>query len=280
MTSWGLLPDDARAQLAKREWHNLTNLRGRLTGERPFPIRIPLKPPTGSQALVDLAHFYRFQQAWQQWPWPKQVKWQARRYRQIDQQQVPIALQVDSIQALIELLGRAAIVRSQLWEQRMAPLMAVDGRLYRLLIKHLATVEEMTLDDSNLLAQLLPQLKPGMGQGGYLRALPLRSVDTKFVEKYQPLIVDLLDTLWSGGITASGGLLSWLSCREVPKGWLLVRPLALDERLLSSLPMLQLSSDVLLEFPLPASNIIVVENKQSGYALPALSDTIAIFGGG
>ena len=43
---------------------------------------------------------------------------------------------------------------------------------------------------------------------------------------------------------------------------------------------MQLSIDVLSHYELPASNILVVENMQSGLGLPRLNDTIAVFGGG
>ncbi|NIR95359.1 MAG: hypothetical protein GWO08_17420, partial [Gammaproteobacteria bacterium] len=45
-------------------------------------------------------------------------------------------------------------------------------------------------------------------------------------------------------------------------------------------PLLQLSTQTLRAAPLPATNILVVENTQSGYGLPALNDTVAVFGGG
>jgi hypothetical protein len=46
------------------------------------------------------------------------------------------------------------------------------------------------------------------------------------------------------------------------------------------LPLLQLATETLLSFELPARHLLVVENVQSGLALPSLDDTIAVFGGG
>ena len=43
---------------------------------------------------------------------------------------------------------------------------------------------------------------------------------------------------------------------------------------------MQLSVDVLKHYELPATNILVVENMQSGLGLPRLTDTIVVFGGG
>jgi len=182
---------------------------------------------------------------------------------------------------LITLIGPKAEARKQRWDTLMRPVLNVDTRLSQVLLKHLATVEEMTPDDTGLLAQLLPQLQQDMGQGNYLRALPVQDVDTKFIERYQTLIADLLDRLHDGAISAHGGLLQWLDCREIPGGWLQVRPLCpASRKQMAGLPLLQMDTRTLQIHPLPAGRILIVENKQSGYALPELEDTIAVFGGG
>lgn len=120
-----------------------------------------------------------------------------------------------------------------------------------------------------------------MGGGHYLRALPVAYVDTKFIEQNFRLVERLVDAFYRGGVTTSGGLLAWLNCTENPKGWLFVRPLCENSQsALGGLPILQMDTDTLLDFELPARNILVVENVQSGLALPSLDCTIAVFGGG
>ena len=278
---WGLLPDAVIEQLLRREWEHPSHLRGRISGSRSFPIRLSLKPPTATQAMANLDHFRHFIQSWQAWPHPGQVQWQHKSWQRLGRQNVPVALQIDSMSELISVLGPKARARSRRWQQLMQPLLEVDPRLSSVLIRHLTALEEMSCDDTRLLAQLLPQLGPGIGQGNYLRALPLREVDTKFVEVHHRLITDCLDLLHEGAVTAQGGLISWLECLDTPAGWLMVRPLCRRTREgLAGLPLLQLDLETLIRFPLPASHILVVENKQSGYALPHLEDTIAVFGGG
>ncbi|WP_341325626.1 DUF3322 domain-containing protein [Methylotuvimicrobium sp. KM2] len=281
MSRWGLLPEDVLAQLRTREWLNIENLRSRLSGDRPFPIRIALKAPTGAQALADLEHFRCFVESWRRWPNPSQVNWQTKKFLQLGEQALPVAVQIDSMPALIAVLGSKAEARKQRWEQLMRPLLNIDARLSTVLIKQLSVLESMAPDDSALLAQLLPQLHRGMGQGAYLRALPLKGVDTKFVENYYGLIEALADRLYEGAVTERGGLLRWLNCIANPSGWLLVRPLCRQSRdRLAGLPVLQMDTRTLQSYVLPANRILVVENKQSGYALPELDDTIAVFGGG
>lgn len=281
MHDWGLLPEAVVAQLMQREWRNTTHLRARLSGERPFPLRLSLKAPTGNQALTDLEHFQQFIKSWKNWQNLGQLQWQGKKYQQLGEQQVPVALQINSMPELINILGPKAEARSRHWEQLMRPLLKLNVSLSPVLVRHLIVLESMTVEESQLLAQVLPQLRPGLGQRGYIRGLPLQGVDTKFVENYQNLIVELLDSLHHDAVTHQGGLLRWLNCCANPAGWLIVRPLCQQSRKqLADLPILQMDTATLQQHPLPASNILIVENKQSGYALPDLEDTIAVFGGG
>ena len=280
---WGRLPDDARAYLQHYEWDNNRNLRARLTRERDFPIEIPLKPPTGKQALTDIVHFHAWMQAWGDVLLPDgvDISWELRQYRELAAQHTPVNVRLRSMQALIAWLGPAAIARSQCWEQRMRPILDYDQSLYPVLVKHLTALENMAQPEADLIAQALPQFRPGMGNGDYLRALPLVGVDTKFVETHQTLLGDLLDVLHTGAISNSGGLCHWLNCRQKPDNWLWIRPLCpLTRSALAGLPLLRLDAETLRTHPLPGKRILVVENLESGYALPPLAGTVAVFGGG
>jgi hypothetical protein len=152
------------------------------------------------------------------------VQWQQKKHQRLGEQQSPVSRHITSMPELITVLGEKAETRSQRWEQMMRPLLNLDARMSPILIRHLAVLETMKPDDISLLAQLIPQLQAGMGQGHYLRALPLHGVDTKFVENYQTLIADLLDSLHDSAVTQQGGLLHWLNCCANPGGWLQVRP--------------------------------------------------------
>lgn len=132
--------------------------------------------------------------------------------QRMGEQQIPVSRHITSMPKLITVLGEKAEARSRRWEQMMRPLLNLDPRMSPILIRHLAVLETMRANDTNLLAQLISQLQAGMGQGHYLRALPLHGVDTKFVENYQTLIADLLDSLHDSAVTQQGGLLHWLNC--------------------------------------------------------------------
>lgn len=285
--SWGLLPIDVISQLRKREWENLRTLKSRLKGEKPFPIRMSLKPPRGNAALTEMMHFQEFIDSWKSFPFKTMVQWERRVFRHLSEQTIPVRLVLDDIKSLADVLGHSEQLHhwqrkiSLFLSQLFAEDLTVQQLLFRILVDHLEEITHFTDQDGLLMMALIPQLKAGLGHGGYLRALPISTVDTKFIETNFKIIEGVTDALHNGQVQAQGGLLAWLNCKENPKGWLMVRPLCDSaQKALGGLPLLQLSTDTLLDFELPASRVLVVENIQSGLALPHMPDTIAVFGGG
>ena len=280
-SSWGILPEEAKDIIRRREWDKPASLKARLSGTKEFPIRLGLKPPKGNSASADMAHFQRFVDEWKVFPHQDLVQWSTKTFRDLAEQLIPTFIVIHSIRDLIDFLGSEALSRSKIWEHNMMPLLQIDNRLYPALVKHLETIEKLCRPEVELLALLIPQLKPGMGEGLYLRALPLVGIDTKFLENHQVLVEELTNTIHHGTVLASGGLASWLHCKTSPKGWLTIRPLCLDTTSkLGGISILKMASNSLREYELPASNILVVENIQSGLALPEMPATIAVVGGG
>ncbi len=281
MKAWGVLPEDVRQRLKLREWDHSQHLRQRLLGGRAFPFQINLCPPTGKQALDNMERFHAFIASWRDWPNQAQLQWKQRRYLQLGEYRVPSTLTIGSIQELIESLGEGAKRRAKQWQQLMAPILGVNQKFYAVLVKQLYKLETLSCHDASLIALLLPQLKQGMGHQCYLRALPIIGVDTKFLETHQSLISALLDEVHGGEIVRSGGLVVWLGCIDMPKDWLWVRPLCAETRkALGGVSIMKIPTETLIANPLPGECILVVENEQSGYALPELENTVAVFGGG
>ena len=286
---WGLLPDAALQQLRAKEWSNRRRLKQRLKGIELPAMEVKLKPPQGSSALNDLGHFQRFVDAWRNYPYPICVHWENFSYRHLAEQSVPVKFVVADVATLAKLLGETEQRVLQHWQARISQVLAepfaqsagLQRALFNLLIDYLEELERYTDLDMALLLSLIPQLRPGMGGGRFLRALPVRHVDTKFIEQNYALIEQITDLLHADEVLASGGLLAWLDCQANPRGWLWVRPLCeLSQQALGGLPLLQLATDTLLGYELPARHVLTVENVQSGLALPPLDETIAVFGGG
>lgn len=281
MRSWGRLPTDVMREVERLEWNNATNLRGRLQGTRRFPISLTLKPPAAGDALMDIDHFHSWVNAWRQWSKPSQVKWVTRRYRVVGDVEVPERLDLSNVKELIEAIGPAAVQRSQIWAALMEPLLAVDRNLYDTLIRQIFVVEQMSHRAAQQMAKVLPQLRQGMGDGCYLRGVPVKGVDTKFLETHTPLLTTLLDVIHDGALSEAGGLDAWLGCLPTPSNWLYIRPLCPEVRQqMGGFSVIQIPLEQFLEQPLPGRRVLVVENTKPGYALPELPETVAIFGGG
>ena len=283
---WGLLPNTVLGILHKKEWENRRNLKQRLLNQRPFPIEISLKVPTDQQARDNLGHFHAFFKAWTDFAYPELVEWQERQYRQLSEQRVPVKLRIFSLQQLTELLGAEQQLEN--WLDKISSFLQQSfvhdrhqHRLFQTLIHHLEQIERYSQQEWQWLIQLIEQLKPNIGAGLYLRALPLSAVNTKFLEQNLLLTEVICNVLYDDEIVLAGGLLAWLDCLDSPKGWLTIKPVCPNvQEKLGGLPVFQLSTEVLDQFELPAERIIVVENIQSGLACPNLENSIVVCGGG
>ena len=283
---WGLLPNTVLGILHKKEWENRRNLKQRLLNQRPFPIEISLKVPTDQQARDNLGHFHAFFKAWTDFAYPELVEWQERQYRQLSEQRVPLKLRIFSLQQLTELLGAEQQLEN--WLNKISSFLQQSfvhdrhqHRLFQTLIHHLEQIERYSQQEWQWLIQLIEQLKPNIGAGLYLRALPLSAVNTKFLEQNLLLTEVICNVLYDDEIVLAGGLLAWLDCLDSPKGWLTIKPVCPNvQEKLGGLPVFQLSTEVLDQFELPAERIIVVENIQSGLACPNLENSIVVCGGG
>ena len=285
-TVWGMLPNQVFVQLRKKEWDNRRHLKQRLRNQSAFPIEISLKAPTGQQAFSDMQHFHVFFTVWKNFVYPDLVVWQQRKYQQLAEQLVPVKLVIPNLNVLVELLGQQKQLKH--WMDKISVFLQQnfvqpqhEQVLFETLIEYLEQLEQYSEQDWHLLMSLIAQLKANMGAGHYLRALPLQQVDTKFLECNLVLVEAICNVLHEGEVQALGGLLAWLNCLDRPKGWLTIKPLCPQvQQRLGGLPIFQLSSDVLAQFELPAERIIVVENIQSGLALPSLNNSIVVCGGG
>ncbi|MGI9256113.1 MAG: Wadjet anti-phage system protein JetD domain-containing protein [Salinispira sp.] len=302
---WGLLPNDVAELLQRREWENTKNLKARLKGEKPFPIQVSLRPPRGSAALEDINKFQLFVSSWKEFAKHDDFRshaqeerdaqgaqscglcWERRGYRYLSEQMVPVRILIHTITALARIVGKSAEHQLNVWHSKISYIISSlaikenrEPFLRSALIDHLDALAALNDSDMELMVKLIPQLRRGMGEGCYLRALPVMHVDTKFIEGNVRIIEAIVAAVLDGAVKDIG-LLAWLHCRDKPKDWLLVKPLCEQSRAaLGGMPILRLSSDTLLKYELPADKILIIENEQACLSLPEIPGTIAVAGGG
>ncbi|MGX2974229.1 Wadjet anti-phage system protein JetD domain-containing protein [Ursidibacter arcticus] len=282
----GRLPEEIRTYLIKREWNNKSNLKNRLKGDRPFPLVVNLQPPTSSTILLqDTLHFQNFVQSWRQLPVVNSsfdVYWGTQNFRHFGEQDIPTKLVIHTINGLAEFLGESYVDELKYWQECLKIIFTVvpkNESVFRCLIDFLPEISSLTQDKLIQITQIIPQLKQGMGNNQYLRALPVIGIDTKFIETHFKLIENLLHIIHQNVLPE--GLLNWLSCLEKPKDWLLVKPLCTKvQKDLGNLPIFRVNSETLLNTPLPAKYVLIIENEQSCLALPKIENAISVSGGG
>lgn len=301
---WGLLPKDAVAVLKTKYWENTKSLKNLLIGNTEFPIQISLRSPKGNAVLSNISHFQEFVDSWKSFcekaeyeSLQVKVRWDTVTFRSLSEQKIPTKVTIPDITSLARMLGSEQERQLRDWQSRIAFIFnslatelaqhtvhpirpSYEHELFSELITNLEALADFSDSELKLLVKLIPQLHKGMGRGCYLRALPVVFVDTKFIENNLRFIESLTAAVLDWSVKEIG-LLSWLDCRDKPKDWLLVRPLCKKTKdSLGGLPLLRMSSETLMDFELPAKNILVIENEEPCLSLDNIPDTIAVSGGG
>ncbi|WP_432784534.1 hypothetical protein AAEX37_01494 [Oligella sp. MSHR50489EDL] len=289
---WGLLPEDAKKIWRQRYFNQSRNYRQLLGGDLDFPVSLSLKSPASGNAILDnLEHFRIYVEQWRRFAAKAsattecEIIWKQQSYQRLSSQQVPTQLIASNADALVHFIGGEVLQQwrkiNALLEYLIVGINCSDSfALRKVLITHLSTLEQMSSAQLDLLLRLIPQLRANLGAACYLRALPVIGVDTKFIEQYSFLIEDMLSIVQDARVKELG-LLNWLGCTVKPKDWLLVRPLCERQRAkFANIDILRLSTETLMNYPLTAKNILIIENEQSCLGLNQLADTIAVAGGG
>lgn len=286
-------PEQIINELENKYWYKRKNFKALLKWEMVFPLKLPLKAPaTSSQMLANIRHIQDFTKAWQKFNNAFllcQVEFESQNFQQFGVVNLLQYLRIENRAGLIAIFSQDKQIQLQILQNRINQIIGelhenfqIDTQEFlNFLIDNLESFEHLLDDELNQFLQLLPQLIFGMGNGNYLRTLSIASIDSKFIENHFRLIECFLDFIYNNQISESGGLMNWLNCQDKPNDWLLIEPLCLvTKSKLANLSLFRLNSQTLLDYELPADNILVIENEQSCLMLDNLANTIAVAGGG
>ena len=302
-----LHPSDIITAVREKEFADLRHLREHLRGERKYPLVFKLNLPKSSDVHEGLRNksfitgYTDFQLAWKKFPHQEMIRSCSRNWRLDGCDTVPEALEISCFGDLRKLLDAHQNRFIDLAVKRVEQLSRVAGVaesavFYALLAQLVGTTGhgiEYSLSDrefSDLLI-LLPQLRAGMGRELYLRSLPLINIDTKYIENHDKLIYDILCITGVlvvaaevQGITVRRKIENFLGVEPHPDGFVSV--VILDPKLVGDpavtgrYRICMVPAAELKKHAPVGSNLLVVENKESGYMLPEIPDTVAVFGGG
>ena len=264
-------------ELAKkliRQWQNTDTREQRLLNRDAWPLRLSIGKPSAKTLTNNLDQVRNHLQTWRQVSVGK-IEWQKLHYRSTsDAVEIPVAWQLAKPSEWIE-ATRSKVVKGEF--DKLAKLVStVDSAFQSLLIRQRQLVIERPVEQVIKACELALQLEPGCANCAPLRSLSFPGIDSKFFERNRGLISKLLDIRFNG-LANEMGLEELLGAQNENDHWLLV--VDLDGKLLP-FRQLRIRDSELIQTPLPASKILIVENERCVHQLPRIQDTTAILGAG
>ncbi|WP_155642152.1 Wadjet anti-phage system protein JetD domain-containing protein [Burkholderia cepacia] len=249
-----------------------------------WPLAVSLRGPSDKAAANATATLRRWLAAWGEFDKRSQVsgrrtsvEWRAVRWRLLGQVTLPEKVCFEDADAVADCAG----LRTQ-WA-------TLKARWQTLCMQHpvmigmpecakvLVSAADWSDDDFMRLLEFLSWGKDHPASGLYLRQLPLKGIDTKWVERRLGVVVPLLKTI----LGRDGDLHQLLGLRRAPP--------TIRMRLLDPLVREQLGGADYLEMPVdqwntvlhrPPARLLVVENLDTGLAAPDIRDAAVVMGHG
>lgn len=234
-----------------------------------LPFGIPLHPPTEVQALVSVSAAVTWAKSWEG---TADVLWTERRWASLGAQRIPERVQLTTPEAVAAFAGKTTH-----WQRASSRAKALldlvqpphTDRFANAVGRSATELAALAPEDFTRLAGVLEWLRVHTASGLYIRQLPIRGVDTKWVQKYRPLVTRLHEA-------ATGR--SGLGLADKPD---LVRVRFLDP-VLAPGGLADLAAPVteLAAMDLRPEVVYVFENLESVLAMPPLPGAVVVHGSG
>lgn len=284
-----ILPEEALKSVYKRFWGTFAKQKELMLRDIKLPWSKPLGGLSGSHTIARLSEHRQFVDRWREFSHADLVQWRQVNRQSIGTIKVPERITLSSTEEVLACLPNET---QKIFEHREY----VINELAQGLIESFGSLDPRglinalcdfdTLDKAkpqwccDFLA-IIPQLSRGMGEGLYLRTLPIEHGHTKFIEQNMRFIERVLDFIHQGEVADHGGLLSWLGASETPKGWLYLRGLSPSVRhQLMGLDLVSVDQTSLSNLDIKVRNVLIVENLQSALTIPDIENTLVVTGTG
>ena len=240
-----------------------------------WPLTIALGTPTETIALRSPEAVRAWVGAWRDWRGEGELHWSSPRWRVLGTQRLPDKLVLGNAREIAAWVGELerwdrAVARQGALIRRWPQLAGRLGSLF-------AVLADYADADFQRLADVLDWVDRNPASGLYLRQLPIAGLDTKWVESRRQALATLLTCLRD--IDSNGGdFYTLCGLRRLP---VQMRLRILDPALRAltrGLGDFIAPVDQIAALDLPASRVLVVENLQSGLALPDMPGTVAVIG--
>jgi len=267
-----LLSPDATRDFLVRRFNN--QHQAWLAGDGTWPLQIPLGMPTEKDATDDPLAVRAWVSSWAAWKSVGEVSRAVRKWARLGEQELPVALTIFSPEDVATLVGQAA--RWTRAKERYAqmvekwPQLGTGGALAA---RFNVLADYSEVDFTRLIA-LLDWLAQNPASNIYLRQLPVEGLDTKWAEQRTGVITGLLKDIKhdtsDGNFHEICGLLR-------PPHRVRIRLLCPQLRsLLGGLKDFEAPIDEIAALPIRPKAAVIVENLDTGMALPDIPGTVGI----
>lgn len=266
-----LSPEAARDFLVRRFNNQHQNW---LAGSGEWPLKVSLGIPTEKDIAEDASAVREWASAWQSRVGPGDVVFEERLFARLGRHRLPVSLALPDAGAVA-----AAVGQLRRWEAASQRCRLVLERWPAMDRRTLATRFDVLADysavDFERLVSLLAWLEANPASGLYLRQLPVAGVDTKWLEKRTGLVVGLLRSLRDVA-EEEGNFYRVFGLRRPPHR-ARIRVLCPGMReAVGGLCDIETSVAELAALPISPRAVVVVENLETGLALPDMPHTVAV----
>ncbi|MBS0347738.1 MAG: hypothetical protein JSR69_14920 [Proteobacteria bacterium] len=268
-----LSPDAARDFLVRRFNNQHQNW---LAGEGAWPLKVNLGVPTEKDITDDVAAVRAWASAWLSRTGPGELMFEERQFARLGRHRLPVSLTLPDAAAVAACVGQL-----RRWEIATQRCQQMRERWPDMGVRALATRFDVLADysavDFERLVSLLAWLNANRASGLYLRQIPVEGVDTKWLEKRTGLVAGLLRSLRE--LSEEESDFYRLFGLRKPAHRVRIRALCPALRqAIGGLCDIEAPVAEIAALPISPRAVVVVENLETGLALPDLPDTMVVMG--
>ncbi|WP_298619374.1 DUF3322 and DUF2220 domain-containing protein [uncultured Zoogloea sp.] len=266
-----LSPDAARDFLVRRFNNQHQNW---LAGEGAWPLTVNLGVPTEKDITDDVAAVRAWASAWQSRTGPGELMFEERQFARLGRHRLPVSLTLPDAAAVADCVGqlRRWEIATQRCQQMRERWPDMGGRA---LATRFDVLADYSAVDFERLVSLLAWLNANRASGLYLRQIPVEGVDTKWLEKRTGLVAGLLRSLRE--VSEEESDFYRLFGLRKPAHRVRIRALCPALRqAIGGLCDIEAPLAEIAALPISPRAVVVVENLETGLALPDLPDTMVV----
>lgn len=241
-----------------------------VAGGGSWPLHVSLGAPTQKDIAEDSGAIRNWANAWQSTTGPGEVAFEERQFARLGKHRLPVSLTFSDASQVAAAVGQGrrwstAVERYQRMLRRW-PLLEQESAL----ASKFEVLADYGNEDFERLMSLLAWLESNPTSGLYLRQLPVEGLDTKWLEKRTGLVATLLRALRAAAPDHEGDFHKLCGLRK-PAHRARIRLLCPFMRtLVGGLCDIEAPVGELAKLPIAPKAVVIVENLETGLALPDL----------